>query len=665
VGLLVESKSKCPVGSVANLSFADDRDAVRRRFGLVRNVTSCGAWKRVGLSVSPVPYGDLIAVTTRDRILNTPFRDRIHHDLRYLGSAVGAATGRLSRALGVDVGAGAVEVIRYRNSLDQEIVGIADRVGSGSGGLAVVIAPAWGRTKETMLPLAAVLSETFAAAGESALIVRFDGTNRRGESWVDPACRGRGNEYLRFRFSQAVDDIHSTLRFLADSSEFRPSKVILVTASLAAIEGRRAVSTDPLGLIKGWVSLVGMVDLQSGLRAASGGIDYAFGIEAGAKFGRHEVAGVLADMDLTGRDVLDAELGLFEDARRDMARISVPITWIHGRYDGWIELGRVRELMSAGEVRDRRLIEVPTGHQLRSSKQAIETFELVAEEIGRIAFGRRLGSVVPRGRLLAAKSSAERGRRPSSVADLREFWRRYVLGRDGTVGMEILSATAAYRRLMSEQISLLRLSPRDRVLDLGAGAGDFAVAIERSSCAKEVDIVGVDLLPEALKRGRERLVRDSSKIGDVVADLDRGIIPLSSEVFDAVLVSLLLSYLGRPDQLLADVRRVLRPGGRIVVSCPRRDADLSKIYVDGLREFDPLRVRALFGADAEENFESLQRDLLNQGSRLLALEEEGRFQFWDKNELVGLLKQAGFVQVEGSWSFGHPPQVALASGRRT
>ena len=51
-------------------------------------------------------------------------------------------------------------------------------------------------------------------------------------------------------------------------------------------------------------------------------------------------------------------MGFLEDARRDMSRIEVPITWIHGKYDAWMDLDRVVESMSCGRTDNRRIIEV-------------------------------------------------------------------------------------------------------------------------------------------------------------------------------------------------------------------------------------------------------------------------------------------------------------------
>src|SRR5258705_6347526 len=118
-----------------------------------------------------------------------------------------------------------------------------------------------------------------------------------------------------------------------------PRKNILVTFSLAAIKARHALAND--SRIWGWVSVVGMADLQSALRTISGGIDYGSGLLQGMRFGKHELAGVNADMDYTGLDAIRNGIGFLEDARRDMSRIGIPITWIHGRYDAWMDLARV------------------------------------------------------------------------------------------------------------------------------------------------------------------------------------------------------------------------------------------------------------------------------------------------------------------------------------
>jgi SAM-dependent methyltransferase len=216
---------------------------------------------------------------------------------------------------------------------------------------------------------------------------------------------------------------------------------------------------------------------------------------------------------------------------------------------------------------------------------------------------------------------------------------------------------------MTAQIKHLQLTPQSRVADLGCGSNQFFKTLSRSGMSGPKQIIGVDFLAEALNRERPR-ANGLGQCDAIVADLADGIIPLATASVDAVLASLLISYVRRPARLLSDIRRILRPGGKVVVSCPRRDADLSKIYVEGIKELDPATVRSLFGQKAEIEFGRLQRELLNQGARLLGLEEEGWFHFWDEDELCEMLTNAGFEQVAGNLSFGEPPQVSLAWGIR-
>jgi ubiquinone/menaquinone biosynthesis C-methylase UbiE len=131
-----------------------------------------------------------------------------------------------------------------------------------------------------------------------------------------------------------------------------------------------------------------------------------------------------------------------------------------------------------------------------------------------------------------------------------------------------------------------------------------------------------------------------------------------------VLASLLASYLRDPDALLREAHRLLRPGGRLVVSSMRRDADTSKLYVEGVEELKAGRGRALLGEQDPQAVVEASRSFLNDASRLLTLEEDGTFRFYDPDELVAAVRAAGFRDVRADESFGDPPQAVVVSARR-
>lgn len=659
------------IGDEVEIRFHAGRRRGETVFGRVKHRCSdpSGGAELLGIEISSVPPAALIPIQRHNSILGGGLTRRMWRTMTLASKLARSTRGRSSEKA-VTRDQNKLEIVSYPNDRGQEIRGIIDRAGSGTGGTAVLIPPAWGRTKETFLPLARAITATFASIDEPVAVLRFDGTNRRGESFVDPQFRTPGDEYLGFKFSQAVNDIEASVGFLESRPDIAPKKTILVSFSLGSVEGRRAVARDRGRHIDGWVSVVGMVDLQSGLRTVSGGVDYAYGLQNGVSFGHHELVGVVADMDRTGRDAADSEMIFLEDVKRDMSRIDVPITWLHGRDDAWMDLDRVQEALSAGNQSNRKLMEVPTGHQMRSSREALETFQLVSAEVARLSIGRVVEPAIPDLGKLRLRTRAERERVPPPAIEAASFWEDYLLGRDRKFGFELMSMTTAYRDLMAQQISRIDVKSGETIVDLGAGNGDFPLLLAESGRVRDAQIIEVDLVPAALRRGDVRIQKSGNaqniQVRRIAAnlDLDGFEMPLSRDGgFDGVLASLFLSYLRRPQHVLEQIFRLLRPGGRLVISTMKRDADISRIYVDSIAELPPDRKRAHFGLESDE-FDEIQRVFLNDAARLLHLEETGRFTFWDGEELAEMCESVGFRISHVDEAFGTPPQAAIVTAMR-
>lgn len=120
--------------------------------------------------------------------------------------------------------------------------------------------------------------------------------------------------------------------------------------------------------------------------------------------------------------------------------------------------------------------------------------------------------------------------------------------------------TLGLHRLWKRQaMELCALRPGERVLDVATGTGDLAF-LEEAAVGPEGQVVGVDSCAPMLEvaRGRQRGAVDFQE-GDAM-DLR---FPDAS--FDVVTISFGLRNVADRDQALREFRRVLRPGGRLMV----------------------------------------------------------------------------------------------------
>jgi ubiquinone/menaquinone biosynthesis C-methylase UbiE len=138
---------------------------------------------------------------------------------------------------------------------------------------------------------------------------------------------------------------------------------------------------------------------------------------------------------------------------------------------------------------------------------------------------------------------------------------------------------------VGETLSRLALQPGERMLDVGCGTGELAARIHQSS--PEARIVGVDLAPAMLRQAREKL---SAAVALVAADAIR--LPFAGDAFDVVVSSSSFHYWASPEAGLAEVRRVLRPGGRLVITDWCDDYLASRVCDVLLRLLDPAHHRA-------------------------------------------------------------------------
>lgn len=101
-----------------------------------------------------------------------------------------------------------------------------------------------------------------------------------------------------------------------------------------------------------------------------------------------------------------------------------------------------------------------------------------------------------------------------------------------------------------------------RVLDIAGGTGDLSLAFAKK-VGKRGQVVLTDINNAMLSRGRDRLLDKGYPVPATQCNAE--FIPFKDDTFDCVTVAFGLRNMTHKDQALAEMRRVLKPGGRLLV----------------------------------------------------------------------------------------------------
>ncbi len=157
---------------------------------------------------------------------------------------------------------------------------------------------------------------------------------------------------------------------------------------------------------------------------------------------------------------------------------------------------------------------------------------------------------------------------------------------------------------LAEQVQSFVLPDGDeRAIDVGCGAGALALAL--APLVREV--VGVDRVPELLELARERAPANVQFVEGDATNL-----PFEDASFDLAGTIRTLHHVRRPELVVAELARVARPGGRVLVIDQLAPIDpLEAFPVDHFeRARDPSHARLLPEIDLRQLFEANSLALL-------------------------------------------------------
>ena len=128
--------------------------------------------------------------------------------------------------------------------------------------------------------------------------------------------------------------------------------------------------------------------------------------------------------------------------------------------------------------------------------------------------------------------------------------------------MNDLMSLGLHRAWKAYTVLVADLRPGQRVLDIAGGTGDLAQAFAKK-VGSEGMVVHTDINASMLRVGRDRLLDAGLVLPTVVCDAEK--LPFETESFDRVSVGFGLRNMTHKDKALAEMHRVLKPGGKLLV----------------------------------------------------------------------------------------------------
>lgn len=540
------------------------------------------------------------------------------------------------------------ELKEYKNKEEKKIVAFFDYLENNDPNKIIIIPPAFGETKRDTLKIAYYLVKN------GFNVLRYDATDHVGESTGD---------MIDASLEKMKNDLIASIDFSQDI--LGAKEIGIVTNSLGVRVSIKTASQD--NRVKLLIGLVGIIDVRSSLIAVY----------------HQDVIGEILQEKYKGKnavDVMGFEVSVdfvksaikhkyedLETTKDDLKKICIPIVFVYADSDPWVNLNDAEEILKAPLYANREFFLIPNAmHQLNENPQAVQM--AIAQIIMSAKKHLDLQELSPKEVIsplqdeLSHQWLIEERRLKNllekSLEGEKEFWEKYLNK------FVLIHKSEDYRDFLATICGFLKINPGEKVLDAGCGNGHFGawlfektvemlfhdkVGLENFSPIK---YIGADFVENSLKDAmlkhlnlikrvyRELSLRDKYpiiKYKYVLSDMDKTL-PFSDNCFDKICCNLVISYVKDAKFSINELIRVLKRGGRMVISSMKPYADLSQIY----RNF----------VDETVNQEELDeaRKLLSAAGRIKQKESAGFYQFFSEEELSELPRNVKNMKVIRAFS---------------
>lgn len=212
----------------------------------------------------------------------------------------------------------------------------------------------------------------------------------------------------------------------------------------------------------------------------------------------------------------------------------------------------------------------------------------------------------------------------------QKFWEKYFKVYD------VLNIVIPYQELLAELEKELDLNREDVVLDVGSGTGNLMMRL-KGKCKK---IVGLDFSEEGIKIHKNKDLNAEAILCDITKE-----IPFPDNYFSKIVSNNVIYTLNSENQkkALSEIYRVLKPGGKLVISNVKKGFSPVKIYSDhiskSIKKLGLAKTVALFFKLAVPTIKMFfyNARIKNSGAT--------QYNFFNTGEQKKILEKSGFINV--------------------
>jgi len=179
------------------------------------------------------------------------------------------------------------------------------------------------------------------------------------------------------------------------------------------------------------------------------------------------------------------------------------------------------------------------------------------------------------------------------------------------------------------------------VLDVGCGTGNFSVKLAQKGCY----ITGIDISEQMLKVAREK-ARKNNDLSMEFTLMDVNQLDFDDETFNAVFSMTAFEFVKEPAHAYAEMFRVLKPGGQLLIGVILKDSNLGQYYIEKAKS-NPDSVFHFANMQSLEQMEALDRENLVESGECLFIPHswEESLMNWEEEKRLSRTGKGSFICV--------------------